>query len=93
MLDDDAIILAQVGDSHWLLEGERHLDALLAADAAYPTPVHCIRFASALDLTAALPDNQGIRSLWSIHPGIIERLTRHDELVTIDAPAPPPAIA
>jgi hypothetical protein len=91
MVDEDAIILAQVGNSHWLLDGGRHLDALLAADAPYPTPVHCIRFASALDLTAALPDDQGIRSLWRIHPGIIDRLTRRDELVTIDAP--PPAIA
>ena len=84
--EDDRIILAQINRSFWMLEGERHLTALLANNAPYPAPVHCIGFASEFDLMRMLPEGQSMADLWSIHPDIVARLERNGELVTVSLP-------
>lgn len=84
----DFILLAQVGRAWWLLEGEAHLNALLSNLAPYPKPVRCLRFETELDLRMAMPEGLSPTALWSIHPGIVDRLIRNDELLMLD-PAPP----
>ncbi len=42
----NAILLAQVGESYWLVEGVEHLAALLSADQSYPTQHPFIAFGS-----------------------------------------------
>ncbi|MGR3780002.1 MAG: hypothetical protein ACU0DT_01910 [Albimonas sp.] len=83
--EPEGILLARVEGRFWLLAGEAHLDALLANRPGYPTPVRCLRFGSDLGLRRFLAD-QGAEpeALWSIHPAIVARLVRHDELAWID---------
>ena len=80
---DRGILLAQVANAFWLVDGEPHLDALLAADEPYPTPVHCLQFDSMFDMATATPEGLDPSSLWSVHPAIIERLKRHDEIIFV----------
>ncbi len=84
--EDGNIVLAGIGGGYWLLAGENHLNALLANNAPYPKPVHCIVFESEFDLMRALPAGQTKESLWAIHPDIVARLERHDELIKISLP-------
>ncbi|WP_118136832.1 hypothetical protein [Oceanicella sp. SM1341] len=74
------IILAEVGQSYWLLEGEEHLSALLSNQAPYPRPVRCLRFDSDFAFRLFQSRAEGPASLWGINPAIIDRLKRHDEL-------------
>jgi hypothetical protein len=85
---DDTIVLANVGDAYWLLEGERHLTALLTQDAPYPTPVCTARFPDNVTLDAFLQgqDTQ-LSSLWSVHPNIINRLKHDEELTVLNPPS------
>lgn len=85
---DDHVILAQVADTHWVLQGENHLNALLTGQGAYPTPVRSVIFesAAALDVFLQTQDVQ-LGSLWSVHPAIINRLKSNDELVEITPPS------
>ncbi|MFK7943558.1 MAG: hypothetical protein AB8B85_11685 [Paracoccaceae bacterium] len=80
------IVLAQVKSAYWLLEGEAYLSALLDKGAPYPTPVQCIDFGTEFDLMRMLPEGQGTGDLWAIHPDIVERLRRQDEIVTVTLP-------
>lgn len=82
------ILLAEVNGGFWLLEGEAHLDAMLANVPGYPTPVGCLRFESDFDLRLFL-SARGLApgALWGIHPAIVARLRRKDELATIDPAA------
>lgn len=82
---DKSIVLAQVEKSYWLLEGEPHLYAMLAAQGAYPIPVWCVRFSSVIELNALLPEDRSLSSLWSVHPAVIERLRRNDEMIVLDS--------
>ena len=80
------ILLGQVANAYWLLEGEEHLDALLSGKAPYPTPVRCLRFSSSIHIQALMPEGQQAGHLWGVHPAIIERLKRRDELMVFTAP-------
>lgn len=76
-----SIILAHAGDTYWLLQGEDHFEAFLSAEAPYPTPVFCVFFHKLAELTAFLEaESVTIEELWKIHPEIIARLERADEL-------------
>ncbi|MBP1852489.1 hypothetical protein [Rhizobium halophytocola] len=81
---EDAILLARVDSSYWLLDGEPYLTAMLSAQAPYPKPVRCLEFATVAELNAVLPEGQTQGALWGVHPAIIDRLKRHDELVLVE---------
>lgn len=83
--DEHGIVLAQVGPSYWMLSGTDHMDNLLSGEGAYPTPVRCLCFRSESDLEDMLAEDQATSDLWSIHPGIIGRLKRRNELVLTNA--------
>ncbi|SFH79818.1 hypothetical protein [Albimonas pacifica] len=80
-----AIVLARVEGRFWLLAGEAHLDALLANRPGYPTPVRCLRFEGDSDMRRFLHARGAAgEALWGIHPAIVARLERNDELAWID---------
>ncbi|MEC9431550.1 MAG: hypothetical protein VYD87_01470 [Pseudomonadota bacterium] len=82
---ENVIVLARVpGGGCWMLEGEAHLDALLSNSAPYPLPVRCIDFASEAALSRALAGGPPLSGLWRIHPAILRRLVRADQLAVID---------
>ena len=85
----DPILLVRINESYWLLQGEAHLNALLAKSAPYPTPVRCLSFDSVIELRMALIrlaeaagetiEPPALADLWGIHPAIVERLKRDQE--------------
>nr|WP_321483150.1 hypothetical protein [uncultured Cohaesibacter sp.] len=80
----NAILLAQVGESYWLVEGDEHLAALLSAEQSYPTPVYCVRFASMFELSSLPGGGINTADLWAIHAGIIDRLKTENQLVLVE---------
>ncbi|MBD8891290.1 hypothetical protein [Roseibium litorale] len=80
------VLLGQVGNAYWLLDGEEHLDALLSGQESYPAPVKCLRFSSSFHMQALMPMGQQTGHLWGVHPAIIERLKRRGELMVFTAP-------
>ncbi|NSX53685.1 hypothetical protein [Parasulfitobacter algicola] len=82
--NDDHLVIAQAGDSYWLLDGEPHFSAMLSGLGPYPTPIQCVMFTSVFHLTEFL-QAQGteLSALWGINPAIITRLERKDEIVQI----------
>ncbi|MEL6196536.1 MAG: hypothetical protein AAFT19_01690 [Pseudomonadota bacterium] len=80
--EGDRILLAQVEQAFWLLEGEAYLNAMLSGQGPHPKPVQCLRFPSAAAMEDFLSDGPDATSLWRIHPAIVARLERHGELVT-----------
>lgn len=80
---DRGILLAQLDNQYWLIDGDRHLDAMLSAEAPYPTPVHCLRFSSLAELATSTDDGLDTSTLWSVHPEVVKRLERDDELVVV----------
>nr|WP_320142338.1 hypothetical protein [uncultured Cohaesibacter sp.] len=80
----NAILLVQVGESYWLVEGDEHLAVLLSAEQSYPTPVYCVRFASMFELSSLPGGGMDIADLWAIHTGIIDRLKTENQLVLVE---------
>lgn len=86
--NDEELVLIKTGEGYFLLEGEDHLGAMLACDAPYPTPVHCIECDSDVDMDLFLERHDvQLGSLWGINPAIIARLIRNGELVMINPPS------
>ena len=84
---DEGVTIAQAGNGFWLLQGDHHLDALLAGKTTYPTPVNLIVFASGIAFDAFLFQHRvQLASLWGIHPAVIERLKRDNEMITLSPP-------
>ena len=83
--DGDRILLVQVREAYWLLEGEHHLNAMLSGLEPFPTPVRCVRFETEIELNLFLPEGQTLMSLWGINPAIITRLKENNELVTFES--------
>ena len=79
----DTISLIADGETHWLIEGEEYLSAMLAAEGYYPTPVICYTYESTFDLMRDLDEGVILNSLWAIHPGIIDRLKREDKFLEL----------
>jgi len=79
----DVISLIADGETHWLIEGEKYLSAMLAAEGYYPTPVICYTYGSTFDLMRDLDEDIILNSLWAIHPGIIDRLKREDKFIEV----------
>lgn len=75
------IVLVQVKNSYWLLEGEEHIDALLSGLRPYPKPVRCLAFDSEFELNLYLGDGQSLMNLWGINPLIVERLRKNNEMI------------
>ena len=84
--DGDRIVLVQVKEAYWMLEGEQYLNAMLLGRESIPKPVHCLRFQSVFDLSLFLPKDRSLASLWGINPAVVERLRRNDELVVVKTP-------
>lgn len=80
---EDIIVVVQVRNNFWLLEGEEHLSAMLSGQTPYPTPVRCLQFETEIDFKLYLPDCVPLGQLWGINPLIIERLRRENELLEI----------
>ncbi|MBL4805923.1 MAG: hypothetical protein JKY31_01385 [Rhodobacteraceae bacterium] len=76
-----AIILIGHEESYWLLKGEDYLSAILSDEGYYPKPVKVITYPSGYELQLDLPDDIFTGSLWGIHPGIISRLRRHNDII------------
>jgi hypothetical protein len=70
--------------SFYLFEGEEFLNQLLLADGIFPRPVHCINFASSLDLEIFIGSGKNLSQFWGINPEIVDRLRRHDHLLEVD---------
>ena len=84
---DPEIVLGTVDrETHFLLEGEEHLQQFLLADGVYPLPIGCIIFQDMISMRAFLGDGVVIEELWQINLKIIERLRENKELLEVDAP-------
>jgi hypothetical protein len=81
---DEGILLGEVDQSYWLLDGEAHLNAMMSNQDPYPRPVRCLRLQSVAELNDLMPDGVGVSALWAIHPAVIERLKQNDELTVVD---------
>ncbi|WP_090075023.1 hypothetical protein [Cohaesibacter marisflavi] len=79
-----SILIAQLDEGYWLIEGDQHLAALLSAEEPYPTPVYCVRFASKFEMASLPSGGIDTADLWAIHTGIIDRLKRENQLVLVD---------
>ena len=82
---DDVIVIAQVNQSYWLLQGERHLSAMLSGLKPFPKPVRCVQFETLPELNVYLPEGLPLSDLWGINPLIIDRLRRENNLLEIDS--------
>lgn len=79
--EQSGIILVSDGDTTWLLEGDTYLSALLSDEEYYPTPVRLIVFETGYDLHLSKPEELNLSSLWAVHPNIIDRLRRQNNLI------------
>lgn len=84
--EGDRIVLAQVNEAYWMLEGEPYLNAMLSGLDPVPKPVRCLQFRTVFDLGLFLPVGQSLASLWGINPAIVDRLRRNDDLVVVEMP-------
>ena len=78
---ESGILLVACSESYWLLEGEDYLSAMLSDEEYYPKPVRMINYQSSYELQIDLPDGIFTGNLWGIHPGIIERLRRLEDIL------------
>lgn len=85
---DEGILLVEVGQSFWLLDGEMHLSAMATDEKPYPKPVRCLSLPSMTALGDLLPEGVSPAQLWAVHPAIIARLNQNGELVAVEL-APP----
>ncbi len=83
--DGEGIILVHNGSNYWLLQGDDHIDGLLALDGSYPRPVRCMMFASSYDLSVYLA-SASLGDLWAIHPAIVRHLRTSEELIEVSPP-------
>ena len=74
------IVLAGIGRTFWLLEGEEFLTAMLSGRKPYPKPVICLRFADAVELKLLLGPDVLLGELWGINPDVIDRLERDGDI-------------
>ncbi len=81
---DEGIVLVEVNQSFWLLDGEVYLNAMISNLGTYPKPVRCLRLQTVAELNDLLPDGAGVNALWAVHPSVIERLKQNDELVVVE---------
>jgi len=79
--EHSGIILVSDGDTTWLLQGEAYLGAMLSDEEYYPTPVRLIVFESSYEMQMSKPEELVIGSLWAVHPNIIDRLRRENNLI------------
>ncbi len=77
---DEGIVLIRAEGSCWLIEGERHMNAMLTNLEYFPRPVRCINFESRFEMQAFLPDDASLDQLWAINPEIVARLQRDGDL-------------
>lgn len=77
--DDEGIMIVAIKDNHYLAMGEAHMQAMLAGDAPYPTPIACVAFRDMAHLTEHV--ETGLDGLWAIHPDVIARLRRKGEIL------------
>lgn len=86
--NDEGIVLIRAEGSCWLIEGERHMNAMLSNLEDFPRPVRCINFESRIEILAFLPDDAGLDELWAINPEIVARLERDGDLQEMTVVAP-----
>ena len=77
------IILVSDGNTTLLLQGDAYLAALLSDEEYYPTPVRLISYESAYEMSLSKPEELNMSSLWAIHPNIIDRLRRENNLIEL----------
>ncbi|MCL5777308.1 hypothetical protein M1105_09950 [Limibaculum sp. FT325] len=83
---EDVIVIVQVRNNFWLLEGEEYLGAMLSGQKPYPTPVRCLKFETEIEFKLHLPDCVPLGELWGINPLIVERLRKQRHLLEITPP-------
>jgi hypothetical protein len=76
---EQTILLVTVQSNYWLAMGEEFLQAMCAGDAYYPKPIVCVEFRDMAHMTSHVPT--GVEGLWAIHPDIVGRLRRSNEIV------------
>jgi hypothetical protein len=79
------ILISVEKQNFYLFEGEEFLNQLLLEDGVYPRPVHCIGFASSIDLSIFIGDGKSLSQFWEINPEIVDRLRRNDHLLEVEA--------
>ncbi|MCD2184681.1 hypothetical protein [Rhizobium sp. GN54] len=85
---DEGILLVEVEQSFWLLDGDAHLSAMLSNEKPYPKPVRCLGLPSMSALGELLPEGVTPGELWAVHPDIVARLKQNDELVAVELAQP-----
>jgi len=84
--NDPFILLARVGEGHWLIEGEEFLMAMLTGQRPYPTPVRLMIFTDMIELKLSFPEIDNLNGMWGINPDIIARLERDSHILEVPAP-------
>lgn len=82
---EDQIVLIEVGEKHFIVEGVDYLNQLMLVDGTFPKPVRCVKFADLIDLKEFTGGTANLAELWSIHPEIISRLRKDGHLLEIEA--------
>ncbi|KIC47733.1 hypothetical protein [Tateyamaria sp. ANG-S1] len=83
--EPDIILLGIEKTSFYMYKGEKFLNQLLLSDGEFPKPVLCVNFETLFDAKRVLGDGFSPATSWAIHPEIIERLRRDDDLIETDA--------
>lgn len=77
------VVIISLQDRYWLANGIDHLDAILAGERTYPTPVMCVAFRDQKHLASYIEG--GTDGLWILRIEIVERLRREGELRDVTA--------
>lgn len=79
------IVLAEINDKHFLIDGEDHMNAMIIGDAPYPTPVLSLRFETTEKIEEVLGDDFNAAQYWKINDRVIDRLRQESALIEMDA--------
>lgn len=79
--EQSGIVLVSDGDTTWLLQGDEYLGAMISDEEYYPTPVRLVLFETAYALHMSKPEDLNMSSLWAVHPNVVDRLRRQNNLI------------
>ena len=81
--EEPTILLAEANETYWVLRGEEFLDPMLANDGYFPKPVRVRKFADGFEYSMFRQTFRPGESLWAVHPGIVDRLRRNEQLIEV----------
>lgn len=83
--DEPPIMLVGIGkSSYYVVRGDEFMNELLLVDGDFPKPVWCVNFETVLDAKRVMGEEFSLASCWAIHPEIISRLRKDNDLIESD---------